>query len=250
MIRNRDADGEGELSDLLLGLYRKERELRPEDDYLETHSAPRVVDTQVAVFRFYSRHLPAQGRVLDWGCRHAPDACLMRKVFGSALRIDGCDVAQVGAFDAFHSYAGLNYRVLTGAVELPYGDGAFDAVIGSGTLEHVPMDHESLKELHRVLRQHGRLIITYLPNRLSWEEWYQRKVAKRYFHSRLYGMNEITTLVKRAGFLPRVAGYQTRGDVLPARSLTHRLLKAAGHLFPVHWFCSTMCLVAEKVHVM
>jgi ubiquinone/menaquinone biosynthesis C-methylase UbiE len=250
MIRSSTFDGECELSELLLDLYRKQREVRPEDGYLVTHSNPRVVDTQVSVFGFYSAYLPAQGRVLDWGCRHAPDACLMRKRFGDGLRIDGCDIAEVGAFDVFHNYAELHYEVLRGAVQLPYEDNSFDAVLGSGTLEHVPMDYESLKELHRVLKVHGRLIITYLPNRLSWEEWYQRRVAKEWFHRRLYGLGEIVRLVQRAGYALRVAGYQTRADMLPAKSLRHRMLRAAGCLFPMHWFCSTLCLVAEKVHVM
>src|SRR5262245_30808593 len=68
-------------------------------------------------------------------------------------------------YPVFHRYADLSYRQLDHIFRLPYPDAAFDAVIASGVLEHVPMGYESLKELHRVLRPDGRLIITYLPNR-------------------------------------------------------------------------------------
>jgi ubiquinone/menaquinone biosynthesis C-methylase UbiE len=52
---------------------------------------------------------------------------------------------------------------LSEIVKLPYPDDSFDAVLASGVLEHVPLDYESLKELHRVLRVRGRMIVTYLP---------------------------------------------------------------------------------------
>jgi SAM-dependent methyltransferase len=46
---------------------------------------------------------------------------------------------------------------------LPYADGAFDAVISNSTLDHLNSQAEiaaSLRELHRVLRHQGHLILT------------------------------------------------------------------------------------------
>jgi SAM-dependent methyltransferase len=239
----------GALVALLQRLYAQQGEQRPRDDYLRGHARPAVVQTQVAVFHFYARWLPARGRILDWGCRHAPDACLARARFGPALRIDGCDFVQPGQYDVFHRYARLDYLELDDVVRLPYESDSFDAVIASGTLEHVAMDYESLKELYRVLRPEGRLIITYLPNLLSYEEWVKRRRGAG-FHRRLYGLGDITRLLRRTGFLPLVSGYQTRLDCLPARSPLHHLLRTACWVVPLHRFASTLCLVAAKVQSM
>ena len=238
------------LPELLRSLYEQQLAIRPDDPYLRVHAQKKVAETQAAVFDFYARYLPARGRVLDWGCGHAPDACLMRARFGTELRIDGCDVVEAGAYSTFHSYAGLHYRTLEGAVRLPYDDGSFDAIVASGTLEHVAMDYESLKELYRVLRADGALVITYLPNRLSVEEWYNRTVRGEGFHRRPYGLGEAVQLLKHAGFYPRVAGYQTHLDLLPARSLRHRILRPLCGILPLHWFTSTIGIIAVRVRSM
>jgi len=112
------------------------------------------------------------------------------------------------------------------------------------------MDYESLKELYRVLRVDGVLVITYLPNRLSVEEWYRRTVRGAGFHRRPYGLGEAVQLLKRTGFYPRVAGFQTHLDLLPARSIRHRLLRGLCRIVPLHWFTSTLSLIAVKVQVM
>jgi SAM-dependent methyltransferase len=236
--------------ELLLSLYREQRKLRPNDAYLAAHSAEKVARTQAAVFDFYARHLPARGRVLDWGCRHAPDACLMRARFGDALQIDACDLVEPGQYGVFHEWADVRYQPLRDIVHLPYEDQTFDAVVGSGTLEHTAMDYESLKELHRVLKPNGRVIVLYLPNWLSLAEWYLRVIRRRGFHRRLYGLGEIRQLLKRSGFYPLTAGYQMRLDALADQSLKYRLMRAVSWLLPLHWFSSTICTVAVKVQSM
>src|SRR5262249_37455827 len=139
---------------------------------------------------------------------------------------------------------------LDDVVALPYPKHTFDAVIASGVLEHTALEYESLKELYRVMKPDGILVITYLPNRWSVQEWKLRAIQKRNFHQRYYGMGEACRLLKRCGFCPVVADYQTflwerllgvRRDALLAQSLRT--------LLPIQWFCSTLCLVAIKVVV-
>ena len=96
------------------------------------------------------------------------------------------------------------------------------------------MDYESLKELHRILKPGGTLIITYLPNRLSAKEWGRRVIRKRDFHNRLYGLAEARQLLKRSGFLPLMTTYAS-GGAWPA---------------PLRFFRSTLTLVAQKVYAM
>ena len=81
----------------------------------------------------------------------------------------------------------------------------FDRVIGSGVLEHVAMDYESLKEIYRVLKPDGRLIIANLPNKFSYAEFMARNFGK-YFgnsgHNRLYTKSKISSMLKSTGFRP------------------------------------------------
>jgi 2-polyprenyl-3-methyl-5-hydroxy-6-metoxy-1,4-benzoquinol methylase len=69
-------------------------------------------------------------------------------------------------------FAALKYSQLTHS----YPADLFDVVIGSGVLEHVPIDSESRKELYRVIRPDGYFVMTMLPNRYSYTEFLNRVV--------------------------------------------------------------------------
>ena len=234
------------LAGLLAGLYRRQLEHLPEDAYLRIHSAPAFQRGTLAVYRFYEPWLPLQGRILDWGCRHAPDACLIRARCGSRFTLDGCDVFDPSVYQVFFEYAGLRYLPLSDAVRLPYPDGCFDAVIASGVLEHVPMDYESLKELYRVLKPGAHLIVTYLPNALSLEEWRLRRRGRGDFHRRLYCPSQLRALLTRSGFWPLLIACQTRLDALPADGTSLQCLRPVARAAQLHRLTSCLCAVAEK----
>ncbi len=153
----------GSLYEVLQDLYRRHLASHREP-YLEQHAVPKVVRGQVEMFERYLPYLPPRGSVLDWGCRHAPDSCLLRAARGGAFDLFDCDFPPAEQFEVFHSYADLCYRRLDGPVQIPFADQQFDVVIGSGTLEHTAMDYESLKEVYRVLKPGGIFVIAYLPN--------------------------------------------------------------------------------------
>jgi SAM-dependent methyltransferase len=244
-----------DLERLLTELYRKQLALDPGNRFLAEHGRPSVIANQVRTFHWYRPYLPATGTVLDWGCNHAPDSCLLRAWFGDRLRLHSCDFVAAVAHPVFHEFACSAHTQLEHPVQLPYEPEMFDAVIGSGVLEHAAMDYESLKELRRVLKPEGLLIISYLPNWLSWQEWLRRVVRRRDFHRRLYGLGEAKQLLKRSGFYPVAADYHTY--------IWERLLRAVGlgrwerglsavlsRLLPIQVFGSTLCLIARKVLVM
>ncbi len=231
--------GERERGEQLLSrLYTEQLTLTPDDAYLADHARPRIVSGQVAAFRWYRQFLPPTGAVLDWGCNHAPDSCLLR-ASGGDYALHGCDFRQPGHFRAFHDFADLQFRPLAHPHHIPYHDAHFDAVIASGVLEHAVWEYESLKELHRLLRPGGVLVITYLPNRLSVQEWLLRSVHKK-GHLRLYGRAATRRMLLGTGF-----------EVLDARfqaELCGGWQGAAMRTVPgLAAFSSVLCFAARKL---
>jgi SAM-dependent methyltransferase len=246
------------LHSLLSGLYQLELAALGNPEYLAAHSERSSILRQIAAFERYSPlvldSIQAVGttRILDWGCHHAPDSCLLRRRFGGSVELHGCDFFCRTAFANFHGFASLDYRRLLDPVHLPYDSHSFDLVVASGVLEHAAMDLESIKELHRILREKGKLIITFLPNRLSYTEFIARRRGLS-CHRRLYGMSEATRMLRHHGFHPT---FRTYDQFLPA----HRLQRTLGCLWPLNalleriWplrlFCANITIVAERCTVM
>ena len=230
------------LYDLLAGLYVRQREASGPNPYLEEHARPRTIRGHVEMFHRYLPHLPRHGAILDWGCNHAPDSCLLRAARGDAYALYGCDFPPPGTFEAFHGFADFEYRPLEDIVRIPFGDGQFDAVVGGGTLEHTAMDYESLKEVHRVLKPGGVFVASYLPNWLSYGE-FLRRAFNRPHHLRLYGLAETRRLLLHTGFQPLRVVYQCWGW----ERRTPRLAPILRVVAPVQIFCSTLFAVGRKV---
>jgi SAM-dependent methyltransferase len=234
-------------------LYAEQLAEAPDDVYLQLHGSVAYVNGAVETFRFYQPYLPQSGRILDWGCHHAPEACMIRMHGRDCFEIEGCDVHGPEQYRRFYEFAGLRYIPLTHLVTLPYEDASFDAIVGAGVIEHVPFDYESLKELHRVLKPSGRLILTWIPNVLSIHEWWFRHQGQR-FHLRLYSKSQVSDLLLHSGFRPLIVGYQDRIDILPVDGGVYRvpgavlrwirpLLRAMAY----HRLAGALCAVAERV---
>jgi SAM-dependent methyltransferase len=243
------------LTQLLAELYQRQLALQPNDVYLRQHAHPTCIANQVRTFHWYRPFLPATGNVLDWGCYHAPDSCLLRAACGGRLTLYSCDFTERDRYAVFHDFADAVYSQLADPVCLPYPSNSFDAVIGSGVLEHTVLDYESLKELYRVIKPGGVVIISYLPNWLSLKEWVQRVFRRQAFHRRLYGLGELKQLLKRAGFFPLTAGYHNYAwerlfFAVGLRRAAPWLAPCCAWLLPLNWLSSTLCCVAQKVTMM
>lgn len=103
------------------------------------------------------------------------------------------------------------------ASQLEYPDNTFDAVVSIETLEHVPDPEKTLKEMKRVLKNNGDLILSVpnkwwifethgaalplLPwNRVPFFSWLPKKIHDKYAHARIYTQKEIINLVENSGF--------------------------------------------------
>lgn len=87
---------------------------------------------------------------------------------------------------------------------LPFPDAAFDHIIASEILEHIPDDRGAIKELFRILRPGGRIAATIpaaFPERVCWklsDEYYAPKAVGG--HVRIYAKDELANRLGAAGF--------------------------------------------------
>lgn len=257
-MSDQKAIDEQHLCTLLKSLFEKQLRISP-NDYIRYHSSDQAIASHARSFLRYREFLPESGRILDWGCQHAPDSCMIRAAFGAKLSLVGCDFPEglpVDRYPAFWDYCGMEFVPLSDHAALPFDNNSFDRVIGSGVLEHVAMDYESLKEIYRILKPDGRLIITFLPNKFSYAEFMVRNFGK-YFgksgHNRLYTKSKISSMLKSTGFRPLKI---QRRHLLPSnglKSITRMLTRYEQRIesiWPLNVFCATLLVVAQKVRAM
>ena len=98
------------------------------------------------------------GAVLDFGCGSKP----YRQLFSGCERYIGLDIAVSG-----HDHADSHVDVFYDGKIIPFQDGHFDGVVAFEVLEHVFTLDQTLKELHRVVRPGGLLLVS-VP--FGWDE--------------------------------------------------------------------------------
>jgi ubiquinone/menaquinone biosynthesis C-methylase UbiE len=221
-----------------------------------------VIKRQVEVFNIYKDYLQGKTRFLDWGCKHAVDSYLTRNHLSDLVEIHGCDVTEEKD-GILYNYSKLKYSQLTHPYKLPYENSYFDVVIGSGVLEHVPFDYESLKELHRIIVDSGLLIVTFLPNNLSYTEFVGRTFRNgKSTHRRRYSIGEINKTLLHTGFVPIDYGYHQLMPSLASLSSSpdiqklqffrllvskiYNLNKYAEKLWPINNFSANIFVIAQK----
>jgi ubiquinone/menaquinone biosynthesis C-methylase UbiE len=240
------------LVERLTALYEEEIQASGGEEYLIAHASLNSIRRHVSVFVRYVGFVAAGSRVLDWGCHHAPDSCMLRESLGHGVTIDGCDFLPPGRFPHFHDFAGVEYRQLNDLCRLPYEASTFDVVISSGALEHAAMDYESLKELYRILKVGGHLVITFLPNRFSYTEFLTRMWGVG-AHLRLYGRGAAARMLTHYGFVPLLSGYHQFLPAHRAQALVRPFWWSNPVLertWPLRLFCSSIIIVAKKCSVL
>ena len=136
--------------------------------------------------RFDKLDLQTGCSVLDMGCgegRHTIGLFVDKKInaFGFDLSFDDLNIAR-SRLDDFPIQTNPDSACVFGVSDInnmPFQDGAYDSVICSEVLEHVPSPEESIKELIRVLKPGGVLALSvprFFPEWICWQlsEGYQQ----------------------------------------------------------------------------
>lgn len=152
--------------------------------------------------------LGSGGRLLDVGCGAGSVADLARAGF---QRVCGCDVS-VHALRQARQRGMAAVCVDLNAGMLPYQDGSFDCVTCLEVIEHVVDPLRLLRELHRVLRPQGRLVMT-TPNIRYFRNVLKLIVEGRFPHTttdtfvwggghlHYFTRNDLAQLLGEAGFV-------------------------------------------------
>ena len=128
-------------------------------------------------------------RILDVGCGTGANLVMLSK-YGDA---EGVDVSEDAL--AFCRERGLDKVKLGAGEELPYDDATFDLVTALDVVEHMDDDLAGLKEMRRVLRRGGRVLLFVPTFMFLWG--LQDDVSN---HRRRYRLPELGRVLEEAGF--------------------------------------------------
>jgi len=155
-------------------------------------------------------------RILDVGCGTGANLLMLSK-YGDA---EGVDVSEDAL--AFCRERGLQNVKLGAGEELPYEGGTFDLVTAFDVVEHMDDDLAGVKEMRRVLRPGGRVLIFVPAFMFLWG--LQDDVSN---HRRRYRMSELRRVLEQAGFEVERTSYANITFFLPIL-LIRKLMRLTG----------------------
>lgn len=134
--------------------------------------------------------LPADARILDIGTSTGTNLRMLRDLGFS--RYEGLDMSD----EAVRWCADKGYGKVTrgDACALPFPDASFDLILATDIIEHVDDDALALREMRRVLKPDGRVLITVPAFPMLWG--IQDEIGH---HKRRYRMAELVGRIRDAG---------------------------------------------------
>jgi SAM-dependent methyltransferase len=108
-------------------------------------------------------------------------------------------LAEIARRASAHGEHGGPLLVVADIIRLPFTDSLFASATTAETLEHIPDDARAVQELARVLQPGGILAGTVPAGPSQWSDWDEWAG-----HLRRYTRDQVTDLLSRAGFEPRV----------------------------------------------
>ena len=145
------------------------------------------------LLQLLDRYLEPNGshrrRILDVGCGTGT----MLTYLGTLGKAEGVDIDAEAV--GYCRERGLENVRIGEAAELPFEDGSFDLVTALDVVEHLDDDAAAFREMRRVLRPGGLLLVTVPAHRFLWGD--QDEVN---LHKRRYSSAELRDRLASSGF--------------------------------------------------
>ena len=120
-------------------------------------------------------------------------------------------------------------QVAADLTRLPYADTCFDAIVCGWVLEHLPDPKSGLRELARVLRPGGKLLL------LATEDTFTGALCSRLWHCRTYNRQELRTVAEGCGLhWVRELWFSKLHEKLHLGGIIVELRRRPGQLIPEH----------------
>ena len=143
-------------------------------------------------------------KILDIGCGTGKNLEVFSK-FGQVFGIDNSTDAI-----AFCKKRGLKGVTLGSIEKIPYKNSSFEIITALDVLEHVD-DSKALREISRILKKEGVLIITVPAFQWLWSKW-----DEVLYHKRRYTEKTLSKILKNNGFKIVKTSYIYSFLVLPS----------------------------------
>lgn len=188
---------------------------------------------------------PPSIKVLDAGCGDGINGAVLKRLFNQRAfncEIVGCDYNSTRLSRA--QSQGYERILQADLLQLPFEDNEFGLILCSHVLEHIPQDEACLRELKRVLKPNGLLILA-MPNEgclMAYirNHFFQRSIIQTTDHVNFYtgkklrllvskiDLEPMTEIMREGVFMPHL-GINT---LLREREWGREFLRIANRLFP------------------
>lgn len=160
-------------------------------------------------YEFANKHIPARSSILEIGCGSGYGTNLLSK---NAEKIIGLDVDKSTVERVSKRYNSKNcFFELYDGIRIPYADESFDVAVSFQVIEHIKNDKNIIKEIWRILKPGGIMIMT-TPNRVFRLIGEGQKPTNK-FHIREYSPMEFEGLLKTNFLNVKVSGIRGTEDV-------------------------------------
>lgn len=171
-------------------------------EYLLMHSSLRYKIQDKVILKFIKpfSHLKNGGKILEIGCGSGIGAELIKKHFNpKIIYATDLDKRMIS-----HNKKSKDKKVIfevADATKLGFKDSGFDAVVSLGVIHHIPNWKDSIREIKRVLKSNGELIL----KNASTETFSTPfgKILRKFIphlYDKMYSKNEFISYLKKIKF--------------------------------------------------
>ena len=146
--------------------------------------------------------LPPQSPILEVGCG---DASFTKELARYSSDVTAIDISSAQIAENNQRFAGIKFLQHDVAEQFPFADATFEAIWCSEVLEHLFDPAFALREMHRIMKPGGRLLVTVpyhgrFKNVLIALFKFDEHYVPSNPHIRFYTKRTLSTLAERAGF--------------------------------------------------